>query len=84
MAWQDSVAVRNAMNDARENTWGASPKIRLYTGAAPANCATAPTGTLLWEASLPADPLNASSAGAKTLTGPEPNWPTRPTSAQVS
>ncbi len=70
MAWQDSAAVRNAMNDARESAWGASPKIRLYTGAAPANCATAPTGTLLWEAAMPADALTASSVGTKTLTAP--------------
>lgn len=69
MAIKLSVAVRNAMLDAYETTIGTSPKMRILTGAAPANCAAAQTGTLLAELTLPADWASAAAAGAKALTG---------------
>lgn len=44
MAVQYSTAVRNALLDAIETATGASAKLRIYTGSAPANCAAAATG----------------------------------------
>jgi hypothetical protein len=69
MALQFSTAVRNAMLDAIETATGASAKLRIYTGAAPANCAAAATGTLLVDMALPADWMAAASAGSKALAG---------------
>lgn len=69
MALQLSVAARNARLDAIETTAGTSAKLRLLTGAAPADCATAQSGTLLCEIALPSDYLSNASAGAKAKTG---------------
>lgn len=69
MAVQHSVAVRNARLDAIETAIGASPKLQFRTGAKPANCAAAATGSLLAEVTCPADWMAAASAGAKTLSG---------------
>lgn len=69
MAVQLSVRVRNARGDALETTIGASPKLRLYSGAQPANCGAGRTGTLVCEIALPADWLTAASAGVKSLSG---------------
>ena len=69
MAMQYSVAVRNAMNDAVESTIGTAPVLRIRTGAQPANCAAARTGTVLATLTLPSDWLSASSAGVKSLLG---------------
>jgi hypothetical protein len=69
MALQLSVAVRNARLDAIETTAGASAKLRLLSGAAPADCATAQSGTLLCEIALPADWLANASAGSKIKSG---------------
>lgn len=69
MAIQYSVAVNNARLDAVESTTGASAKLNIYSGAAPANCAAADSGTLLATLSLPADWMNAASSASKTLLG---------------
>jgi hypothetical protein len=69
MSIQLSVAVRNAQADALESTVGTAPKLQIRTGAPPANCAAADSGTLLCEINLPSDWLNAASSGAKTLAG---------------
>lgn len=69
MTVQFSVAVRNATLDAVETAVGASPKLQLRTGAQPANCAAAATGTLLAEITCPADWMAAASAGTKVLAG---------------
>jgi hypothetical protein len=69
MSLQLSVAARNARLDAIETTAGASAKLRILTGAAPADCATAQAGTLLCEIALPADWLAAASAGSKVKAG---------------
>ena len=66
---QYSVAVNNARLDAVETTIGASPKLRIFSGSMPANCAAADSGTLLVEMTLPADWLNAAASAAKTLLG---------------
>lgn len=69
MALQYSVAVRNAGLDARETAIGASAILEIRTGAAPANCAAADSGTLLASCSLPADWMAAAAAGAKAMSG---------------
>jgi hypothetical protein len=68
MTVQFSAAVRNGMLDSIETTMGASAKLRILSGAPPANCATAQTGTLLVEYTLAADWAAAASAGAKALS----------------
>lgn len=69
MTIQLSVAARNARLDAFETAAGVSAKLQLRTGAQPADCSSAPSGTLLCEIPLPADYMNAASAGAKTKLG---------------
>ena len=69
MAIQYSVAVRNAQLDQFETTTGASARLQLRTGAPPADCATASSGTLLCEITLPSDWMNAASGGTKTRLG---------------
>ena len=69
MALQYSVAANNARLDAVESTAGATAKLRIYTGAAPANCAAAATGTLLVDMTLPADWMAAASSGSKAKSG---------------
>lgn len=66
---QLSVAVRNARADAIEATVGASAKLQIRTGAAPANCAAASTGTLLLEIACPSDWMAAAASGAKAKAG---------------
>lgn len=69
MALQYSVSVRNAKLDAVETATGASAMLRIRSGAPPATCATADSGTVLATVNLPADWMNAASAGAKALLG---------------
>jgi hypothetical protein len=69
MAIQLSVAVRNARLDAFETTAGTSAKLRILSGAAPADCATAQSGTLLCEIALPSDYLAAAASGSKAKSG---------------
>ena len=69
MAIQLSTAVRNARLDAIETTAGTSAIIRIRTGAAPANCGTADSGTILAELTLPSDWMANASGGTKALAG---------------
>ena len=69
MSLQFSVSVRNAMLDAIETTAGTSAVIKIRTGAPPATCATADSGTVLATISLASDWMSAASAGAKSLSG---------------
>ena len=69
MAFQFSVASRNAALDSIETAVGVSPTLELRSGAAPANCATAASGTVLATMVLPSDWLALASAGSKTLLG---------------
>lgn len=69
MALQFSVAVRNARLDAVETTTGTSAVLKIRTGAAPASCATADSGTVLSTVNLPADWMAAASGGSKTMAG---------------
>ena len=69
MTMQFSAAVRNAMLDAAETAVGASAILKIRTGAAPANCATADSGTVLATLNLPSDWMAAASGGAKAKSG---------------
>src|SRR5262245_48952980 len=69
MALQLSTAVRNARLDAIETTIGASAIMRVRTGVAPADCATADSGTVLATLNLPSDWLAAASSGSKAKAG---------------
>ncbi len=69
MALQLSVAVRNARLDAIEATVGATAVMKLRSGAQPATCATADSGTVIATLTLPADWMAAAGSGAKALLG---------------
>ena len=69
MAVQLSTAVRNAELDSIETTVGVSALLKLRTGAQPANCAAADSGTVVSTITLPVDWMNAAAAGAKTKLG---------------
>lgn len=69
MAVQLSVAVRNARLDSIESTIGTSAILRIRSGAQPATCATADSGTVLATLSLPVDWMAAASSGSKALSG---------------
>lgn len=69
MTLQYSVAVRNARLDAVESTTGVSAILRIRTGAPPATCATADSGTVLATVTLPSDWMAAASSGAKAKSG---------------
>lgn len=69
MALQLSVTLRNAGLDAYETATGTSPILRIRTGAAPATCATADSGTILAALTLPSDWMAAAASGVKALLG---------------
>lgn len=69
MALQFSTTVRNARLDAIETAIGTSAVLKIRTGAAPANVATADSGTVLATLSLPSDWMAAASSGSKALNG---------------
>ncbi len=69
MALQYGVATRNAQANAIETTIGVSPVLTLRSGAPPATCATADSGTLIATLNLPSDWLGAASAGAVSKAG---------------
>lgn len=68
-ALQLSVAARNARLDAIETTIGTAPILRIRTGAAPADCATADSGTVLAEMTLPSDWMANAASGSKSKSG---------------
>ena len=69
MALQYSTTVRNAKLDAVETAIGTSAIMRIRSGTAPANCATADSGTVLATINLPSDWMAAASGGTKALSG---------------
>lgn len=69
MTVQLSVAVRNARLDAIETTVGVSAILKIRTGAQPANCATADSGSVLATLNLPSDYMAAASSGSKAKSG---------------
>lgn len=69
MALQLSVAARNALLDAIETAIGTSAILKIRTGAMPASCATADSGTVLATANLPSDWMANASSGTKAKSG---------------
>lgn len=69
MAVRYSTAVRNARLNALATVIGTTPKLRFYTGTAPASCAAAATGTLLAELDLPSSYLSSASGGVASQVG---------------
>jgi hypothetical protein len=69
MALQLSVAARNARLDAIETAVGVSAVLKIRTGAQPANCAAADSGTVLATFALPSDWMAAASGGVKSKSG---------------
>lgn len=66
---QFDALTRNARLDAIETHIGTSPTLEVRTGAAPATCATADSGTVLATMTLPSDWMAAASGGAKGIAG---------------
>lgn len=77
---QYSVTVRNNQLDQVEATAGVSAKLQFRSGAAPANCAAADSGTLLAEMTLPSDWMAAAASGSKAKSG---TWTVAGTTAGV-
>lgn len=69
MAIQLATTTRNSRLDAIETEIGTAPILKLRTGAAPANCGTADSGTVLCSITLPSDWLAAASSGSKAKSG---------------
>ena len=69
MTVQLSDAVRNARLDALETTIGVSAILKIRSGAQPASCATADSGTVLATLNLPSDYMAAASGGSKAKSG---------------
>lgn len=69
MAVQLSVAARNARLDSIETTLGVSPNLEIRTGAQPANCAAADSGTVVATLNLPSDWASAAASGVKSMLG---------------
>lgn len=69
MAIQLAVSTRNARLDAIETDAGTSPVLKIRTGAQPADCAAADSGTVLVTINLPADWMSAAASGVKDKTG---------------
>lgn len=69
MPIQFSTTLRNNRLDQVETTLGAAPTLCIFSGAAPANCGSANTGTVLSTITLPSDWMAAASGGSKALSG---------------
>jgi hypothetical protein len=69
MALQLAESVRNAILDAIETDVGTSAKLKIWSGAQPASCATANSGTELAHMDLPSDWMNTATTGSKTKLG---------------
>jgi len=69
VALQYSVTLRNNQLDQVESTTGTDAILQIRSGAPPADCATADSGTLLCAITLPTDWMAAASSGSKAKTG---------------
>jgi len=69
MTLQYSVTVRNAKLDAVETTVGAAAIMKIFTGAPPADCSQADSGTVLAILNLPSDWMAAAVSGQKEMNG---------------
>jgi hypothetical protein len=69
MTIQLSTTVRNARLDAVETAIGVSAILKIRTGAAPANCAAADSGTVVATVALPSDWMAAAAGASKAKSG---------------
>jgi hypothetical protein len=69
MTLQLDTVTRNNMLDSIETSIGASPVMYVRTGAVPANCAAADSGTIVSTINLPSDWMAAASGGTKGILG---------------
>lgn len=69
MVMNFSDGLRAAMLNAAETHIGASPTLRIRSGAKPANAAAARTGTVLATMALPADFFADAAGGVKAILG---------------
>jgi hypothetical protein len=69
MTIQFSEGVRNARLDAIESNTGTDAVLKLRTGAQPANCAAADSGTVVATMTLPSDWMAAAASGQKAKSG---------------
>lgn len=71
MTFQLSTNARNGMLDAIETELitGGAPVLKIRSGAPPANCGAADSGTVGATMNLPADPFAAASGGSKAKSG---------------
>jgi len=69
MTIQYSTGIRNAALDSLETTVSTAPTLSIWSGAAPANCATANSGTQLVTMTLPTDWMAAAASGSKAKAG---------------
>ena len=69
LVFQFGTTLRNAIANAIQSTTGASARLHIYTGAAPATPQLAATGTLLVTMVLPATWLTAAVAGVVNISG---------------
>ena len=67
MTLQYSVTVRNAKLDAVDTAIGTAPILEIRTGAAPADCSQADSGTVLATLNLPSDWMDDASGGSKSM-----------------
>lgn len=64
-----AIDVANAALDSMETTIGTSPTLKIRSGARPASCATADSGTVLATIALPSDWMAAAASGSKAKSG---------------
>lgn len=69
MTVQLGTTLRNNMLDQVESTTGTSANLYIRSGAQPANCAAADSGTLIATIALPSDWMAAASSGSKAKSG---------------
>lgn len=69
MAIQYSATIYLAQLDQVESSAGATAKLYIFSGSAPANCAAADSGTLLATLTLPSDWMAAASGTTKVKAG---------------
>ena len=69
MTIQLSIAVRNARLDAIETAIGTAAVLKLRTGAQPANCAAADSGTVVISYTLASDWAASAVNGSKSFSG---------------
>ena len=64
-----ALTVRNAKLDAVDTAIGTAPILEIRTGAAPADCSQADSGTVLATLNLPSDWMDDASGGSKSMNG---------------